>query len=336
MKESSPKILIGLVTYNDLSFLKESLPALREAQERLGADVVLLDTAWSQEVRDFVAKEYPSFDYFRHADGNIGYGKSYNEILKRQGAEHYDLFLVVTSDVLLNVSVLERFVKRMRKDPSIALCAGKLHFWDFKRGVRTNQIDTLGIVAKKSHHFYDRGQGEEDRGQYDEKLGEFFGISGAVFLVRTSVIPRLHGEAHLLFDPAFWMYKEDIDLSYRLRWLGEEIVLFPEVWGWHARTVANKKGQNLRGLASSDREKKDYARFHSYRNHFLLLKNHFTFEYGVWVFLRIFFYEIAKGFYMIFRSPKAFFEGMRVLLFVNGKRSSRKVSVRTMLSHFLF
>lgn len=334
MKETLPKILIGLVTYNDLSFLRESLPAMREAQERLGADLVLMDTAWNKDVRDFVTKQYPSFEYFRHPDGNIGYGKSYNEILKRKLAESYDLFLVVTSDVLLNVSVLERFVKRMQKNPSIALCAGKLHYWDFKQGVRTNLIDTLGIVANKNHHFYDRGQGEEDHGQYDENLGDFFGISGAVFLIRTSVIPRLHGQAHLLFDPAFWMYKEDIDLSYRLRWLGEKIELFPEVWGWHARTVANKKGQNLRGLTSADREKKDYARFHSYRNHFLLLKNNFTFEYGVRVFLRVFLYEMAKGLYMVFRSPKAFFEGVRVLFFVKGKRSPRKVPARKMLSFF--
>ncbi len=328
------KILIGLVTYNDQSFLEKSLAPLLEIQDRLNADVVLLDTAWNKEVREFIHKNYPSFEYIRHPDGNIGYGRSYNEILKHKKSSHYDFFLVVTSDVLLNVSTVETFIKRMHKDPSIAMSAGKLYFWDFKNGKRTNQIDTLGIVAKRNHHFYDRGQGEEDRGQYDEALEQFFGISGAVFLIRMDVIPLLHGEPHLLFDEAFWMYKEDIDLSYRLRWLGAKIRLFPEVWGWHARTISNLVGQSLPGLLKSDSGKKDYARWHSYRNHFLLLKNHFTLSFGLAMFLKMFIYESLKAFYMLFRSPKTFFEGMKVLFFASRKPSLRRISPDEMRSFF--
>ena len=72
----------------------------------------------------------------------------------------------------------------------------------------------LGLRLRKRHHFHDRGAGEEDHGQYDETLQDVFGISGATFLIRTSIIPSLHGNDWQIFDERMWMYKEDIDLSY--------------------------------------------------------------------------------------------------------------------------
>lgn len=326
------KVLIGLNTYNDLSLLRESLPALEELRQTLPADVVVLDTAWNDGVHDFIRKKYPAFKYLRHPEKNIGYGRSYNEILRKNPEHKY--LLVVTSDILLDTSVVKEFVKRMDADPKLAMCAGKLYHWDLENGRKTNTIDSLGIVAEKRHHFYDRGHGEVDTGQYDDELNGTFGISGAVFLIRTSVIPHLHGKDWQLFDERMWMYKEDIDLSYRLRWMGAKIEIFPEVWGWHARTVANKEGHSLLSLTKADRKKREYGRLNSYKNHFLLLKNNFTWRYGPLVLGRVVFYECLKGAYVLLRHPKVFWAGLKTLLFVKGKGSARAISPREMLSYF--
>ena len=326
------KVLIGVSSYNDLSLLKESLLAVEELRLNLPADVAVMDTAHNDEVRDFIKKAFPAFSYLRHKEGNIGYGRSYSEILRENPG--YKYFLLVTSDVLLDFAVVKTFIERMEEDKTITMCAGKLYHWDLENRRKTNIIDSFGIAAEKRHHFYDRGHGEVDTGQYDDELETVFGLTGAVFLIRTSVIPKLHGDPAGLFDERIWMYKEDIDLSYRLRWLGEKIVLFPEVWAWHARTVANKEGNSLLGLSKADRSKRDYGRLHSYKNHFLILKNNFTWRYGMSVLLRVFAYEFLKGFYMLFRYPKVFFAGFKTLLFVPGRRSSRKVSAREMLSYF--
>ena len=325
-------ILIGLNTFNDLAYLRESLPVIEKLRQDLPADVVILDTAWNDEVRDFLEKKYPNFHYLRHEDGNIGYGRSYNEIW-RQFPEH-ELYLVVTSDVLVDPAVVKTFVQRMQKDTTITMAAGKLHHWDLVHRRKTNFIDSLGIGAELRHHFYDRGCGEKDKGQYDAVLDHFFGISGAVFMFRIEAIERLQRKPAGLFDERMWMYKEDIDLAYRLRWLGEKIVIFPEVWGWHARTIANREGQGLRSAAKADQGKRAYARYHSYKNHFLLLKNNFSLSFGVGVVLRVLFYELMKALYMLFRSPKTFFAGLATLLFVPGRRSSRRVSVKTLLTYF--
>jgi len=307
------KVLIGVNTFNDLPFLRESLPVVEELRRVLPADVVVLDTARNDEVKSYVKKEFSKFKYMRHKDGNIGYGRSYNEILKANSG--HDYFLVYTSDVFLDVSTVKKFLKRMEADKSITMCAGKLHYWDLANHRRTEKIDTVGIMAEKRHQFYDRGCGEVDKGQYDDVLGEAFGISGAVFLIRTGVVDPL-------FDEKMWMYKEDIDLSYRLRWLGEKIMIFPEVWGWHARTVAKGKKKSVRAVEES------------YKNHLLLLKNNLVWGYGISVLVRVLGYEILKGIYMLFRHPRVFFAGVKSLLFVRGTRSVRRVSSKVMLSYF--
>ena len=319
------KLLIGLSSFHDLPFLKKSVPVLDELRRSTHATFVVMDTGWDDEVKTWFDAEYPEVHYLRHPEGNIGYGRSYDEIL-RQFPGH-DFFLVTTSDVLLDLEAFEKILLAMEEDGDLAMAAGKLHYWDFAKDEKTSLIDSLGIVGRKNHHFFDRGQGEEDRGQYDSHLNEIFGISGAVFLIRLGVLPQL-------FDERFWMYKEDIDLAYRLRWAGKKIQLFPWVWGWHARTISNPHGQKVRGLLKAEFGKKDYGRLHSYKNHLLLLKNHFTLAYGWKVFLATLIYEIAKGVLIFLKSPRVFFAGMKTLLFVKGRPSVRVASPNEMLRHF--
>ena len=308
-----PKLLVGLTSYNDLPYLREILPVLEDIRRNLGAEVVVMDTAWNDEVRDYFKTQYPDFHYLRHEDGNIGFGASYNEILHKFTG--FDYFLLVTADVLLNYGAVKKFLNEMEKDKEIAMCAGKLHYWDFEKKIKSEKIDSLGICAAKRHYFYDRGQGEKDIGQYDERLEDFFGLTGAVMLVRIVE----HGP---FFDSRMWMYKEDIDLSYRMRWLGKKIVMFPEVWGWHART------------AGGGSKKAHYVILNSYKNHILMLKNNFSFGFGAVLICKVFAYEFAKAVYMLLLHPSIFFEGMKTLIFTKGQSSRRLVSPKTIMSYF--
>jgi len=319
------KTLIGVLSYNDLHYLEESLKVVESLRQSLPADVVVLDTAENDEVKAFVEINYPEFDYTRHKDGNIGYGNAYNEMLRLHPG--HDYYLVYTSDVLLNEPVVKQLLNRMKADPKLVMCAGKMHYWDFENKRKTNTIDTLGIVAEKRHHFHELGSGENDEGQYDDQLNSVFGISGAAFLFRTSVAWDLYENNYQLFDDRMWMYKEDVNLAYRLKWLGMKVQVFPEVWGWHARTVANREGQSHMALSKSDRAKPGYGRLHSYKNHLLMLKNNLTWKLGPGILIRVLIYEKLKALFLLLTHPKVFLAGLKTLLFVPAKRSDRRVPV---------
>lgn len=322
------KLLIGIISYNDLPLLRKSLPILLDLSRDLQADCVLLDNAWDEEVKGYV-EGLDVVQYLRHEEGNIGYARGYNYILGQ--GDGYDLYLIVTSDVLLNPEVVRGAVELMEREPDLVQCAGKLHVWDEAIDERTRFIDSCGIWAEPRHHFFDLGQGELDEGQHDSALEAVFGVSGATFLIRTSVVEGLgrelggSGIGGALFDERMWMYKEDVDLAYRLRWLGAKITVLPEVWGWHIRSVSNKGGRNVLALARADSKKPAHGRFQSYGNHLLMLKNNLSIGLGFGVLLRVLVYEFFKGFYVLLRSPRAFFRGMRMLFFVSAHRVERRV-----------
>lgn len=333
-----PKVLIGLNSYNDLPFLERVLPALLDVKKTLKeagffADIVLMDNAHNDSVKSYVLQNFPEISYLRHKDGNLGYGRSYNEILRLNLDALYKYFLLVTSDVLLVPESVLLFLKRMEKDDEIAMCSGKLYYFDFKNNLKTDRIDSFGIMAKKSHHFYDLGAGEIDKGQYDDKLETVFGVSGASFIIRFDTIIDVFELVGGLFDERMWMYKEDVDLSYKLRWLNKKLILSPEVFGYHARTVYNKYGHDFAGLLRAYKSKQFYSRKESYKNHILMLKNNFTFLYGFKIVAKTFLYEFAKAFYMLLRHPVVLFFGFKTLLFVSARRTPKRASVKKILSY---
>ena len=313
------KLLIGLISFKDLPYLEKTMPVLEEMRREFNAEAVVMDTAQEDVTRDFFSAQFPDWKYLRSGGGNVGYGGSYNEILEKFSGSDY--FLIVTSDVIMDLAAVKKFIAEMEKDKEIAMCAGKLHQWNFKENLKTDNIDSLGISARKNHHFYDRGQGEKDVGQYDAKLQNFFGLTGAVLLIRTAIIKEIRTDERI-FDPLIWMYKEDIDLSYRLRWLGKKIVMFPEVWGWHART------------AGSGSKKAYYVILNSYKNHLLLLKNNFSMGFGAAVFLHIFIYEFAKAIYMLILHPSVLLAGLKTLFTLKSEKSKRAVNPKIILSYF--
>ncbi len=312
-------ILFGLVSYDDRAHLEESLPAVfavvRALQHRgETVKVVLQDNAQDVQLHRWLQAAFPDLIVQTHPDGNVGYGSGYNAILKAHPGS--EIFAVITTDVVLRLQATLDLIDALRSHPNWAQLAGKL-----VTAQDETLLDSAGIWATKRFHFSELGAGKVDGAWVDAQLGKVLGISGAAFLIRSSVIESLHGSPDLLFTPHFWMYKEDIDLAFRLRERGLGIQVLPFVWGAHVRTTFNREGQGLRHILSADLQKKNWARRHSYVNHLLLLKMHPPWRLGWSIAVRVFFYEILKGFYLLFRSPRALFLGLRALLFSPVQRS---------------
>ena len=68
---------------------------------------------------------------------------------------------------------------------------------------------------------------------YDLITHETEWVSGACFLVRTSDFRSING-----FDPAFFLYCEDVDLSWRLRLAGKRLMYVPKAVVYHKEAVS--------------------------------------------------------------------------------------------------
>ena len=317
------KTIIGILSFNDLHYLKKVLPTIHKLPD---SRIIILDNAHNDEVKNFIEKEYPEIKYLRHKDGNIGFGNGHNYILEHATVGEY--YFCLNNDILINEKGFEECIDYLDKHKETAMISGKLYHWDFAKNKKTNIIDTVGIVGNRAHSFWDRGQGKKDKGQYDRTINNIFGISGAAFIIRREAIEKIQrgSESEIrrraasecaLFDPNIFMYKEDIDLSYRLRWIGAEIVMLNTVLGWHARTLAkgSKKTQFLAKM--------------SYKNHLIMLRNNLSSGYSLHTRFLTFIYEKAKFLFYIVTKPKVALELFRVLKVKNIHKSKRTVEPKT-------
>jgi GT2 family glycosyltransferase len=82
-------------------------------------------------------------------------------------------------------------------------------------------INNAGTHIDAAGRFADRGIFEFDHGQYDH-VEEVFGLCGASMLLRRAMLDQVGG-----FDTRYFMYFEDLDLSWRARRAGWRLVYTP-------------------------------------------------------------------------------------------------------------
>jgi len=101
-----------------------------------------------------------------------------------------------------------------------------------------------------------------------------------------------------IFDDNFFIYKEDIDLSWRLRHAGWNIWYMPDAIAYHDRW---ETGSSISGrdVIKKRKRKPDLINLYSYRNHLLVIaKNQFLVNLIIF-FPAIIFYELKKLLYLL-------------------------------------
>jgi len=156
---------------------------------------------------------------------------------------------------------------------------------------RGSIIDTTGLVATRSRRFLNRGMGEVDDGQYDER-GEIFGPDGAVPVYRAAAlrdvsvpltVSERRGLGHRrrldqrdpepdveFLDESFFIYKCDIDLAWRLQLRGWKTVYVPLAKAGHGRTMRNEASRSPREILAARRASPPRAKLLSFGNHRLM------------------------------------------------------------------
>ncbi|HLC76320.1 MAG TPA: glycosyltransferase [Candidatus Peribacterales bacterium] len=303
------RLTAGTLVHRDEKYLARCLETL-VAQEGIGE----LGKEWQIIVRDNGAPEkgyieeakgkFPQIIFLMNEE-NTGFAHGHNEIIRRYPAEFH---AVLNNDILFTPDFLAKITNGLQANSTYGSATGKLLHWHFGGNPeRTNIIDTVGIGITKNHRFFDRGQGEEDRSQYDGERTRFGG-SGAAVIYRKSDLEKVKYEGNEYFDETMFMYKEDCDLAERLVAIGKPCLVIPEAHAWHDRTASSTIKRSMR----SKRERTASAAHHS----IIIMKHWQWFPLGMRI--RILFYEILRWKFLFFCEPSIFFAAWKLW---RGKRS---------------
>jgi len=232
-----------------------------------------------------VANQYPSVKVIQNSLQK-GFSENHNNVIKRSTGESV---LIMNPDVMIEKGFVEGALDVFGRHSRVGIVTGKL--------IRENKntIDSTGHIIFKNRRTIDRGQGEQDTGQYDRKE-EVFSACGAAMLCRREMLEdvKLFGE---YFDESFKLYKEDLDLSWRARLRGWKVFYEPRAVAYHDRGW---------GAGTKRAAVPRWIRRESYKNRYLLMiKNDYLVN-----FLRdlpfILWHEIKALIYMVLREPHLF------------------------------
>lgn len=231
----SPSVVVQIVTFNSARWIGGCLAALQTQTVRPKL-ILVLDNGSTDDTCHIVSG-FRGVQLVRNTE-NLGFARAHN--LGFQMAES-DFVLVLNPDVYLTPQYIERLVAVATKYPRCGAVTGKLLRMD-EAGTPLPILDSTGIVIRRDRRAVDRGAAEPDRGQYDRRQ-PVFGVSAAAALYRRQMLNEVAVEGEV-FDSDFFMYKEDIDLSWRARWAGWECYYEPEAVAYHYRGW--REGSRLR------------------------------------------------------------------------------------------
>lgn len=257
-------LTLQLVAWNGAAYYPHLFASLAE-QTAKDWDCIVIDNAsdgaqfdaLEREVAAFRARTGQEVRLIRNAE-NRGFARGHNQAFALSTSTFVQL---LNQDVVLAPDYVARCRAFLETHVDTAAVQGALCRWVPARDERTDIVDSLGLRVHRSRQVTELGAGEA---YGSVTFGEVFGVSGALPMYRRQALADVaHGDE--VFDAHFFMYKEDVDLAYRLRSAGWRAYLVPAARAWHDRTAA----AHIRRRDRSTRERRA-----SYRNHLLtLLKN---------------------------------------------------------------
>lgn len=225
-----------IVSYNTREPLMECLTSIEEHRppaDQIDLRVRVFDNASSDGSAEMVVKDFPAVE-ITCSGVNEGFGKANNRLAKTSSA---DYLLLLNSDTVWPDDIVTPLLAELRQQPDVGIVGPRLIFPDGRVQLSSQLAPTLsyelavalkGTKLRRLGRLWNAARVIEETRQ--GALVESRIARRTEFLWATCwLISRADVERYGLFDPAFPLYDEDLDVCNRMRSHGLAIVYTPEV-----------------------------------------------------------------------------------------------------------
>lgn len=231
---------IVIVSYNVRHFLSQCLQSIYNSNiHGLQIGIWVVDNASVDGSAEWITQQFPGVKWIQN-EVNVGFSKANNQAIMEIRADH---ILLLNPDTLLEENTLYKCYEFMKKHPDAGAMgvrmidgAGKF-LPESKRKIPDVwssfcRLSYLSDLFPRSKWF---------SGYYLGHLPEFEThqievLCGAFMFIRSQALEQTG-----LLDENFFMYGEDIDLSYRILKAGWKIYYYPETSIIHYKGESTKK-----------------------------------------------------------------------------------------------
>ena len=233
------KLSVVIVNYNVAYFLEQCLHSVYEAAKGIPVEIFVVDNHSVDKSLEMLRNNFPEVKVIANEE-NVGFAKANNQAIRIATGEY---ILLLNPDTIVQADTFVKTLDFMDKTPDagalgVKMIDGQGHYLpESKRGlplpsVAFYKIFGLSKIFRKSKRF----------GRYHltyldpDEINEVDVLPGAFMLMRKSVLDQIG-----LLDESFFMYGEDIDLSYRVTLGGYKNYYFPLTRIIHYKGESTKK-----------------------------------------------------------------------------------------------
>ena len=214
-------VTIVIVTWNGAHLLPECLDAVLPE----GAPVLVVDNGSTDGTLALLAERYPQVRVLP-SPTNTGFAGGVALGLAEVTTPYA---VLLNNDAAVRPGWLPALLGPLDGDPQVAAVCSKLLLQD-------GRVQSAGGWLDPSGYGRDRGFGEPDDGRFDRPV-EVVYATGTAVAYRMSA---LHGSGG--FDPRYFLYYEDVEVSWRLQLAGWKVVYEPTAVVVHQHSATTGAG----------------------------------------------------------------------------------------------
>ncbi len=221
---SKNSVAIVILNYNGRKHLRTFLPSVVEHTSD-SIEIHVADNGSTDDSIDFLYAEFPSV-IIHKLPKNYGFAEGYNQALKNIEATYY---VILNSDVRVSAGWIDPIIELFNSNDAIAAVQPKIRSEQVPdsfeyAGASGGLMDKFGFTFCRGRVFDDL---EKDQGQYDTPQ-QITWASGAALFIRAHLFHEFGG-----FDGDYFAHMEEIDLCWRLRRAGYQIMVEPKSLVYH-------------------------------------------------------------------------------------------------------
>lgn len=260
------KLSVVILNYNVRYFLELCLKSVEKAISGLEAEIIVIDNNSSDDSCKMVEQFFKDVELVKNSE-NIGFSRANNQAVKLAKGEYV---CILNPDTVVAEDTFEKLLDYAQSIDKLGSLGCQLidgtgaFLPESKRNVPLIKIALLKLIGNDKHYYANH--------LAEDEIGKIDVLVGALMLLKRDVYLEMGG-----FDEDYFMYGEDIDLSYRLLNKGYQNYYYGQT------TVLHYKGE------STLKDKKYARRFYGAMQ--LFYKKHFSgnllFDTAVWFGLKL-------------------------------------------------
>ena len=218
---------VVILNYNVRYFLEQCLLSVQKAIENLDAEIIVIDNDSKDDSCQMVKKLFPNVILIENRE-NVGFSKANNQAVKVAKGKYV---CILNPDTAVAEDTFSKSLQYYESIENIGalgvyLMDGTGNFLpESKRNLPTPKVSILKLTGF-TQKYYANQVSETSHGEVEVLVGAFM-------LLKRSIYEEVGG-----FDEDYFMYGEDIDLSYKIAKAGYQNHYFGEI------TVLHYKGES--------------------------------------------------------------------------------------------